>query len=106
MRPAKVNATGPSRTAILPRKFCGSMISVSAAPGMQGATRRMSISTVQACAGDNGTSNELSNSIADLRVPDHLRRADLLPNPARAGEQPVVVVALRDNLNADRKIVR
>jgi hypothetical protein len=28
--------------------------------------RRMSISTAQACAGDNGTSNELSNSIRSL----------------------------------------
>ena len=36
---------------------------LSAAPGMHGATRRISISTVQACAGDSGTSNELSNSI-------------------------------------------
>src|SRR5579864_2921660 len=62
-RPAKASATGPSRTAILPRKFCASTTSVSAAPGMQGAMRRMSISTAQACAGDNGTSNELSNSI-------------------------------------------
>ena len=43
-----------------------------------------------------------------LRVPaaDHLRRADFLPNPARAGEQPVVVVALPDQLDADRQIVR
>src|ERR1700681_3179083 len=37
---------------------------------------------------------------------DHLRRADFLPNPARAGEQPVVVIALSDQLNTDRKIVR
>src|ERR1700722_2712935 len=114
--PAKASATGPSRTAILPRKCCGSMISVSAAPGMHGATRRISISTVQACAGDSGTSNELSNSIyrsaycsnlkALTMIAHYFRRADHLPNPARRGEQVIVLVTLPHELNADRKIIR
>src|ERR1700745_1467033 len=38
--------------------------------------------------------------------PDPIRRADPVPNPARAGEQTIVIIALRDQLNADRQIVR
>src|SRR5262245_43666418 len=60
--PAKVSATGPSRTPILPLQVLSSTTSVSSAPGIQGAMRLMSIRTGQACAGGSGTSKELSNS--------------------------------------------
>ena len=55
--------TGPSRTLTLPRKFRGSVISVSSAPGMQGAMRRTSRRIFHASGGGSGTSNELSNSM-------------------------------------------
>src|SRR5262245_14432893 len=61
--PAKVKATGPSRTPILPLYVFWSTTSVSSAPGMHGAMRWMSSSTFHASSGGSGTSNELSNSI-------------------------------------------
>src|SRR5271155_4539335 len=37
---------------------------------------------------------------------NHLRCADLVPNPARAGEQTIVVIALAHQLDADWQVVR
>src|SRR5262249_32485704 len=61
-----------------------------------------------ASAGGSGTSNELSNS---MTLPlaagaDHVRRSQLLPDPARAAEQSLVGVARRHELNADRQSIR
>src|SRR5262245_41271764 len=75
---------------------------------MQGAMRSMSSKSFQASAGGSGTSNELSNSMT-LSLPagaDHVRRAQLLPDPARPAEQLLVGVARRHELNADRQTVR
>src|SRR5215831_13528389 len=72
--PAKLSETGPSRTAMSPLYVLLSTTSVSRAPGMHGAIRSMSMSRAQAWSGGSGTSNELSNSMHQLRpyvvIPD------------------------------------
>src|SRR5260370_1765032 len=75
---------------------------------MRGAMPSMSSSTFHASAGGSGTSNELSNSMElDLSaVSDHLARAESLPDPVRAGKELPFIMALCDELDADRQSVR
>src|SRR6188768_2388470 len=70
---------------------------------MQGAMRSTSSRSFHACAGGSGTSNELSNSMMLSLAPiaNHVRRAEFLPNPAGAGEQPAIGETRRDQLDAD-----
>src|SRR5438132_14422317 len=68
--------------------------------------RSMSSSTFHASAGGSGTSNELSNSIELPAISDHVGGAEPLPDPVRAGKEPPVIVALRDQLDADRQFIR
>jgi hypothetical protein len=57
---ANVRAIGPIFTFMLAFQFDSSTSSTSSAPGMQGTTRRTSISSAHAAERSAGTSNELS----------------------------------------------
>src|SRR5258707_11820953 len=105
--PAKVRATGPSRTPILPLKVFLLTTSVNSAPGIQGAMRSTSSRSFQAWAGGSGTSNELSNSMMLSLVPiaNHVSGDEFPPDPAGAG-QPTSGATRRDELDPDRQAPR